>query len=272
VVVGIGDQGPSFFSDPKFLKLNIHEARLVVPWDVAFRGHGRQLSSVAAWLNAARRAHVTPLVSFGLDGSNIPTVGLYTGAVRAFVTRFPWVRRYTAWNEPDLIWTPLAQDPGRAAAFFNQLVLNCHGCLVIAGDVFMPPSYLGRPYLGPWLRAYIRGLWFTPKAWALHDYREVRQHSTSQLRVLLGMTRGPIWLTETGGIERRGHWPYPNQSPQAAGRDEQYLFSLPQSYRRISRIYHYQWQATPSAGWDSALIGPKGGIRPAYWLLARAAR
>jgi hypothetical protein len=187
--------------------------------------------------------------------------------VRAFIRRFPWVKQYTAWNEPDLIWTPLGQNPGWAAAFFNTLVYNCHRCTVVAGDVFMPASTLRW-----WLAGYIAHLCCRPKAWALHDYRDVRSRSTSQLGVLLSMTGGQIWLDETGGIERRGHWPWPNQGPAGAGRDEKYLFSLARRVHRISRIYHYEWQAVASAPWDSGLLGPRGKPRPAYWVVAAAAR
>jgi hypothetical protein len=267
VVVGIGDQGPSVFSDPRFVALHVHESRLIVPWDAALPRHGRALSGAAAWISAARRARITPLVSFGEDGSRIPTVAEYSHAVRAFIHRFPSVRRYTAWNEPDFPYTRLGHDPTLAAAFFNTLVRSCRGCLVIAGDLFMPAAQL-RSYL----RTYIRGLRFRPAAWALHDYTDVRTHATGQLRVLLSLTRGPVWLDETGGVERRGHWPYPNQSAARAERDEHFLFSLARRYRRISRIYHYQWRAAPWAGWDSALIAANGRLRGAYRVVAAAAR
>jgi hypothetical protein len=83
---------------------------------------------------------------------------------------------------------------------------------------------------------------------------------------------GQIWLTEIGGVIRRGHWQYRNQSPAAAGRDEGFLFSLPRRFHRIARIYHYQWFGTNNGahtGWDSGLIGPGGKPRPAYWALAK---
>jgi hypothetical protein len=205
-------------------------------------------------------------VSFGQDGSRIPSVPEYTAAVRSFIHRFPAVKRYTAWNEPDFPYTRLGFKPRLAAAFFNVLVRNCRGCLVIAGDLFLPVAQL-RPYL----LSYIRALRFRPAAWALHDYTDVRTHSTSQLRLLLKLTRGAVWLDESAGIERRGHWQYPNQSAAFANRDEQFLFSLARRFPRVSRIYHYQWQAAPWAGWDSALVAPNGRLRPAYRVVAAAA-
>jgi hypothetical protein len=268
VVVGISDQTSDFFSDSHFQRLHIHQARLLIPWDAAITYGHQHLHEATVWLRAARRAHITPLVSFGLNGTYIPNVPQYTRAVRAFIHRFPWVKQYTAWNEPDQVWTPLGKDPGWAAAFFNALVRSCHHCTVVAGDVFMPYWYLGS-----WLRGYVAGLRYRPAAWALHDYRDLRQRSTNQLRTLLRVTHARhVWLDEVGGIERRGHWPWPNQSPAGADRDEKYLFSLPRRFRQITRIYHYQWRAVSGVFWDSALLGPLGTPRPAYWTVAAAAR
>jgi hypothetical protein len=177
------------------------------------------------------------------------------------------VHRYTAWNEPDFPYTRLGSDPRLAAAFFNTLVRNCRGCMAIAGDLFMPAAQL-RTYL----RSYINALQVRPAAWALHNYTDVRTLSTNQLRVMLAMTRGPLWLDETGGVERRGHWQYKNQTAAAARRDEQFLFSLARRFPRISRIYHYQWRAAPWAGWDSALIAADGSPRGAYRVVAAAVR
>ena len=127
---------------------------------------------------------------------------------------------------------------------------------VLAGDVYLPATGTRTidhavATLGPWLHAYIKGLHHRPAGWALHDYTEIRARNTSQLRTLMSMTSGPIWLDETGGVLRRGHWQYRNQSAAAAARDEQFLLSLTKRYHRIARIYHYEWNGTVSAGWDS---------------------
>ena len=67
-----------------------------------------------------------------------------------------------------------------------------------------------------------------------------------------------------------GH--YRNQSAAAAGRDEAWLFSLPKRFHRIATIFHYQWQAVPSAGWDSGLLDASGHARPAYNVIAKYLR
>ncbi len=266
VVVGIGDQGPAMFSDRAFLALHIHEARLTVPWNVAVaRGQRGQLAATKGWINAAKADGVTPLISFSGYGNYIPTVAQYTAAVRAFIKRFPSVKRYTPWNEPDWIYRSISRDPALAASFFNALVRSCRGCEVLAGDLYLPANQLGS-----WIRAYEKGLRFRPAGWALHNYYDVRTHTTAQLQVMLKLTAGPIWLDEISGVERRGHWQYANQSAAAAGRDETFLFSLARRFPRISRIYHYQWKDSRTAGWDSGLLAPNGARRPAYYVVEHA--
>jgi polysaccharide biosynthesis protein PslG len=278
VVIGVGDSNTAMFSDARFAALHITTARDVIPWDIVTRRADRgDLAVFRGWLNAAQAAHVTPLVSFGADYTNpaanyVPTVAQYKTAVAAFLKAFPQIKTYTAWNEPDFSYRTLARNPALAANYFNALFDMCRGCTVLAGDVYLPAT--GTAFidhsvatLGPWLRAYVRGIHHRPAGWALHDYTEVRARNTSQLRILMSMTSGPIWLDETGGVLRRGHWQYRNQSAAAAARDEQYLLNLSRRFHRIARIYHYQWQANPLAGWDSGLIAANGRPRPAYTVL-----
>jgi hypothetical protein len=270
VIVGMSDQNAAFFSDPKFTALHIHEARLVVPWDVASSPSQRSaLSDVSAWLSAASATNVSPLISFGDNHKYVPNVHQYVIAVRAFLKRFPQVHQYTAWNEPDFPWLSIARNPWLAAQYFNQLVFASRGKhnMILAGDMFMPA-----PQLGAYLRQYVRYLSVRPSGWALHDYRDIRARSTAQLSTFQRYTSGPIWLDETGGIERRGHWEYRNQSATAAGKDEAWLFSMLRRYPRIGYVFHYQWQAWPTAGWDSGLIDPNGRERPAYKVVAAATR
>jgi hypothetical protein len=268
VVIGVGDQSPTMFSSAAFLALHVHEARMNVPWNVAVAPSERaDLAGVASWVQAAQAAGVTPLISFNGNGNYTPTVLQYTAAIRAFMHRFPTVKRFTAWNEPDWVYRPISHEPLLAAAFFNALVRNCGSCIVLAGDLYLPA-----PQLRVWVRAYIKGLRYRPAGWALHNYYDVRTHTTAQLRTLLSLTSGPVWLDEIGGVERRGHWQYRNQSAAGAGRDERFLVSLARRFSRISRIYHYQWEDAPGAGWDSGLLAADGRPRPAYYALAAISR
>jgi hypothetical protein len=272
------------FVDPRFAKLGIRTAREVVPWDVVTRpSDAPDLAAFRTWLRAAQAASVTPLISFGADFSNpaanyVPTVSQYARAVKAFLDAFPQLKTYTPWNEPDFVYRSLARHPGLAAGYFNTLFELCRHCTVLAGDVYLPTAaavpraarasfFNGIAPLGPWLGAYIRGLHHRPAGWALHDYIEVRGRNALQLRTVMSMTSGPIWLDETGGVLRRGHWWFPNQSGGAAADDERFLLSLHKRYPRVARIYHYEWQGVAGAGWDSGLIDPNGKPRPAYTVL-----
>src|SRR3954464_2712055 len=58
VLVGIGDQKPTMFTDPRFRWLGIRRARIVVSWDVQRSKSEREW--VAGWLAAARTSHVEP--------------------------------------------------------------------------------------------------------------------------------------------------------------------------------------------------------------------
>jgi hypothetical protein len=265
LVVGVSDNNFYMFAQRQYQKLHVPTVRDGVSWNVAVIKDKRQLQAVRTYITLAEQSHAVPLISFGGNGNYIPTVAQYTAAVKAFIHEFPSVKLYTAWDEPDWIYRSLSRNPRLAAAYFNALVKVCHGCTVAAGDLHLPASSLGK-----WIRAYKSGLHYRPAAWALHDYLDIRSHSTGQLRAMEANTSGPIWLDEVAGVVKRGHWTYPNQSVAAQGRDEQFLFSLPKRFHRITRIYHYQWQASAKVPWDSALLGPLGGLRPAFYTFAKA--
>jgi hypothetical protein len=268
LVVGVGDETADMFSSPQFQALHLQEARIVISWDVAVApGQSSRRAQLSQWLAAAEADQITPMVSFNGNARNIPTVAQYARAVTAFTRMFPSVRLFTAWNEPDWIYTSVSRQPRLAAGYFNALVRIC-GCTVIAGDLMSDKLWFLRSYL----RAYKRALRYRPAGWALHNYRDVRTHRTGELRTMLANTSGPLWLTEVSGVERRGHWPYPNQSAAAAGRDERFLFRLARRFQRISRIYHYLWQDISIAPWDSGLLDSFGAPRPAYYVLATASR
>ena len=274
LTVGIGDDNPAMFSQQLFQRMHVTTARQIVFWNVAVMSNKAYLNNARAWINAAQADGVQPLVSFGGNGNYIPTVAQYTAAVKAFIHDFPTVKLYTAWNEPDWIYRSLSRNPALAAAFYNALVKNCHGCTIAAGELYRPVSGPGGG-LGAWIKAYQKALRYKPKVWALHPYNDVRGHKTAQIQTLERYIGGAqIWLTEISGLIRRGHWGFPNQSPAAAGRDEQFLFALPKRFHHITAIYHYQWQGTvdgPTTGWDSGLIAPQGAPRPAYSVVYNAA-
>lgn len=276
VTVGISDNSGAMFSSTYFTRLNLKQARLLVEWNAAVLKNKSALNAARAWITAAQRAGVSPLIDFDADagkaGNYIPSVAVYTKAIKAFIKDFPTVKQYIAWNEPDWNYRPgLANHPTLAAAYFNAMVKACKGCTVVAGDV-----YLDAAHLGHWLKAYEKGLHSRPAAWALHPYDDIQGHTSAQIQVMLkSIPRGSqLWLTEISGVVRRGHWHGNHLLTQSLAKqaaDEAYLFSLTARFHQITRIYHYQWQGSSYVGWDSGLLNPNGTPRPAYYVVAKAA-
>jgi hypothetical protein len=275
LTVGISDNSYEMFHSPWYNRLNLPVARAMFDWNTAVMKNKTELHQAQSWAINAVVDGVQPMISFtgdtGSSSNYVPTTAQYTSAVRAFMKAVPQVKTYTPWNEPDWVYRPrLARNPALAASYYNALIRYCKGCTIAAGDVYLPA-----PQLGSWLRAYSRHLRGRPRAWALHNYYDVREHNYNQIQAIYNAVHpSQIWLTEISGVERRGHWQFRNQSPNAANRDEQFLFNMPRRYHRITRIYHYQWLGTKPGknnGWDSGLLGPGGKPRPAYWTLAKAA-
>ena len=105
-VIGIADQKPGFLSDPTFLGLGVKHARVAVAWDALQTSW--QVDELDAWMNAAKAAGVQPLVTFDHSrlpgrGHRYPTPAQYQAQVRAFRARYPWVRDFSAWNEPNRV-------------------------------------------------------------------------------------------------------------------------------------------------------------------------
>src|SRR5688572_25517831 len=63
-IVGMGEQQPDLFEDPRLRAAGIRHVRLLVPWDVVKMG-GWPLQATDLWLERARRDGMEPLVSFG---------------------------------------------------------------------------------------------------------------------------------------------------------------------------------------------------------------
>ncbi len=98
--------------------------------------------------------------------------------------------------------------------------------------------------------------------------------STASTRALLGATHGQIWFTETGGVVARHNHSahdFPESAAHAAVVTRFVFDRLARLSGRIARVYLYQWNAGTHRPepWDSALIGPHGTPRPAFWVLVQ---
>jgi hypothetical protein len=280
-VIGIADQKPDMFDDRRFLRLGIKHARISVPWD-ALR-YGWQVEELDAWLGAAYRRGVHPLISFNhsrLHRRLLPTTEEFVQEFRRFRARYPWVSNYATWNEANVCGQPTCQRERRVAAYYRRLQFECPECRILAAEL------LDMPNMSKWVRrfrrAYRRYDLGEPRIWGLHNYVEANRFRSESIAKLLRYAKGSVWLTEVGGIVKRrkvrgrrhsGVEGIP-ESKRHAARVTRYLFrKVVPRYPRVTRIYLYQWNSsTRRDTWDSGFIGPDDRPRPALRVLRRALR
>lgn len=277
--VAIGSQTATMFSNPLFTRLKIRAVRYTVAWDLMFR-RGSRLRATDAYLRRAKAAGAEVLVVFNKSAQNPwhpPTPRTYRDAVSRFIKRYRWVREYVPWNEPNHFTQPLWFQPALAAAYFNELRRACRGCLVLAGGLVDSGKAKRGRGRQPWpasnirsfLKVYTKNLHSRPRAWAFQNYYDANTFGSTLTGLFLQLTRGPVWLTETGGsLRRTDGWPRYNQAHQARAVD--WVLRLADRTPRLRRVYIYDWSpGSVSNGWDSAITDPDGKPRPAYEVLAR---
>jgi hypothetical protein len=268
LTIGIADQKPDMFTDPRFLASDLHYARRAVPWDALTSP--TQTAQIDEWLAGARAAHVIPLLSFTHSSANrrqLPSPERLLYEFRRFRARYPWVTDYASWNEANHCGEPTCHRPELVAAYWRKLRMACPTCRILAAEV------LDMPNMTSWVKAFRHAAKVEPRYWGIHNYIDANRLRTSGTRRLLNAVKGQIWFTETGGIVSRTNRrkvTFP-ESAEHAAIATRFLFEdlIPLS-RRITRVYLYHWNSEPGPKtWDSALIGPTGRPRPAYRVLER---
>src|SRR5947208_8393956 len=187
--VGIADQKADMFSDPRFAQLGIKRARIDLAYDVLLDGD--QTAALDRWMAAAEADGVQVLVTF--DRSRRPGRKTFRPDTYSLVkqfnalrARYPFVKEWVTWNEPNL-----SQTPSRTARQWLALKRACRACTIVAADL------VDRPHLGRWARAFIRTAHQQPPVWGLHNYADANQYKPRATRALLTAVKGKIWLTET---------------------------------------------------------------------------
>jgi hypothetical protein len=261
---GVSDQTGSTFSDSRFTALGVTKVRLIVAYDLVPQAQADPgaVQKVDGWIDAATQAGKRILVSFGhswVAPGHIPSVKEYSHAVRQFRARYPGVKEFTPWNEPDYPGDPLAGHGYRAGQLWRNLNYQGQsaGCTVAAGD------FLDKYFTADYLTNYLNGAGHLPPRWAWHAYQDGHQRTTVKLNRFLKATTyknhsAPgVWLTEQGG--RVGDY-----GVTTANADLAYMLTLPNVSSRIRRFYVYQWKGDGS--WDSGLIdyNPPYATRPLY--------
>ncbi len=273
--VGIGEQQPYMFAEPRFQALGIRYARLSIGWNAL--ESRTQARALASWLRAARADGVQPLISFehswiaGRHG-RLPSAAQFGVQFRRLRARYPWVTHYATWNEANYCGQPTCRHPALVAAYYRQLRRLCPACDVLGAELLDVPDMVS------WVHGFQHALGFEPAIWGLHNYIGANRLQTASTRALLGATRGQVWFTETGGVVARHNHSVHDflESPAHAAAVTRFVFDrLARLSGRVARVYLYQWDAGTRRGrarptpWDSALIGPSGAPRPAFWVLVR---
>jgi hypothetical protein len=268
LTVGIADNKPDMFFDPRFAAWGMSQARLSVGWDAL--SSPTELAQLDSWLNAAHAANVDPLISFGhsrTDRRSLPTPERYLYEFRRFRTRYPWVHEYATWNEANHCGEPTCHRPRLVAAYYRKLRRECPGCQILAAEV------LDMPNMVRWVRAFRRAAGEEPRYWGLHNYIDANRRRTTGTRRMLHAVKGLVWFTETGGIVSRHNKhkvTFPESARHAATATRFLFRRLVPLSRRATRVYIYHWNTGGSPiTWDSALVGPTGRVRPAFGVVQR---
>jgi len=271
LTVGIADNKPDMFSDPRFAASSIRNARLLVGWDAL--SSPWQVAQLDAWLGAARAANVEPLVSFGhsrTDRRSLPSPERYLFEFRRFRARYPWVKEFATWNEANHCGEPTCHRPRLVAAYYRKLRHECPDCTILAAEV------LDQPNMVRWVRRFKHAAHSEPRYWGLHNYIDANRGRIRGTRRLLRAVKGLVWFTETGGIvarHNRHKVTFPESAKHAAAATRFVFRRLVPLSRRVTRVYIYQWNAgPPPSTWDSGLVGPTGRERPAYHVVERVMR
>jgi hypothetical protein len=272
VPVGISEQNATMFTDPLFAPLGVKYARYVTPWNAASSPGSYAAEQLDKWITAARAAGVSPLISFEhlanedcpRDPCVLPSQTAYRAAFTAFHAKYPDVTSISPWNEANHPSQPTYKKPAVAAQYYEIVKSVCPSCEVVAADV------LDMTNMEKWLVAFVKA---APEArlWGMHNYGDANRFRTSGLATYLKVTKGDVWLTETGAITSftttSGVVSFKKSDSRAVKAMTYLLDTLVPSSSRIKRVYIYNWGSDPKNRWDSGLIDNLGKARKVYGIV-----
>ena len=265
LTVGIGEQNPAFFTDPRWRALDSPHVRYVMAWD-ALRRNSWEEAELDDYMHRAREVGAKVMITFGASrrrGQQLraPSRLQFIREFRALRRRYPELRTFQTWNEGNHGTQPVWRKPHLAARYYDAIRRTCPECTVSA------PSVLDAPNMTGWIQRFRRAARYPVRVWSIHNHIDANRHRTSGTRELLRITRGKIWFTETGGIVNR--WvdgrKIRRYNQRNAVRAIRNVFKLARlSRQRITRIYVYHWIAPKERRprWDSALVDRRGRTRP----------
>ncbi len=267
--IGIADEKSTMFRDPLFRSLRMKIARRSVAWDT-FQ-YDWQVAEIDAWMNGARAAGISPLISFNRSRlaskrHMIPTRAQWLASFKKFRARYPWVRDFVASNESNHT-PPTVHKPKLAAQYYLAMRKACpRKCRIAAATINERPE---KKYMETWIKTFVKAAKHRPKYWALHNYYGANTFNLSGTQRFLKATKkGQVWITEVGGLVTRRSGNFAGKLKMREGlahstRVWKFIFdSVLTVSPRITRAYLYHWDSVgPNDTWDSALVGYDGKPR-----------
>jgi hypothetical protein len=270
-VVGLADQNYATLLDPRYNAAKLKYLRVTISYDQIRRG-GQRLANQDAFLNTAHAQGKDVLVSFyrtascspGCAARRLPSVSEFRSDFRAFRKRYPWIKKFSTWNEENF---PKAQPTGRNAKrtgqFYLMLRKECRGgkCSVLTGDFRANGSKFDKK----WFATFRKTIGGGSHSWGLITYPDINKLQTKYTKQFLKDTkRGNVYVTEAGAFNIFTPFYRANLSRQ----NKVMKYLMTKSWKASSRIksmYVYSWQATKTnKTFDAALINANGTPRPAY--------
>jgi putative glycosyl hydrolase len=286
--VGVGEQDSAMFSSARWQSLKLKRSRYLVPWN--WTANAATRAAVTTYMTRARAARQQVLVSFTAAGGcyngkryskkkacRAPSAAKYRASFRTFDDAFPWVRTYSAWNEVNHVSQPTYRKPKLAVRYYEVLRRQARSrkFKVMAADV------LDTSNLRSYVRGFLRRAKGSPRLWGLHNYQDVNYRTSKDTRRMLGLVRGQVWLTETGGIVRFAGSRLRKYSPKRAANRTKYMFRLAKTYSRhhagmrskITQLFVYTWFGEPrGARFDAGLVNANGTPRKAFAVFRKGVR
>jgi hypothetical protein len=272
--LGISDQQASTFTNPLYAPLKIKSARYITPYDVMDSPADK--AALDAWITSARGANQRILVAFERSHQagkerRLPSVAAYRSAVRKFKAAYPDVKEISVWNEVNrcqsrgrVAGQPTCGKERRLASYYKtvrSLYRSTRGARIVALDVLDEQNVNKTLNV---IRRFNRYAGSTPKILGFHNYSDTNRFSTTRTRRVMQTWRKEVWLTETGGIVKLGR-SFPRSTSRAA-KALGCMFTLGRQYKRITRLYVYQFNPahSPSDDFDAGLVELDGSTRPGY--------
>jgi len=279
VLVGVGDQNPSMFSNASYQQLKLKRTRYFIEWN-AIRDPA-ELAKADAFVKAARASKIKVLLHISSDDlrpgkARLPSVARYKTAVRALVARYRpmGVTDWGVWNEANHKTQPTFKSPKRAAQFYKAFrTFSCSGCKIVALDVLDQAGV--ERYIKRWLSA-AGSAGRQAKVIGIHNYSEVNRKKTKGTSKFPGTKRiidavrkknkrARYWYTETGALVKFESFKCDEKGTRPVNRLK-FMFALAKKFDRyVERLYSYNWTGADCLNrFDAGLTKADGSTRPGY--------